>query len=367
MVLLLLFSFFGGASAFGFPEMVRHHYVNCNACHVSPSGGGLLTEYGRGMATELLSTWGREGEGFLFHGMFDPVALGKASRHLNIGGDLRTVQTYADNVNVREGRFILMQASAEAAVSAGDFSLVGSFGKVNRRNQIEPEFSKFFLLASIADALQIKAGRFLPAFGIRTANHTLPTRQPLGFGFDSERHGIEAHWSGEKWHSSFSATESRLQSAIGDSERSAGFQLERFIADRFRVGTSIWNGASERQKRWIGSLHGILGFTDKFYLLTEFAWQSRRVKAAVGDRDTGIFHFGRLGYEVKKGFHLLLLEDFGKPNLSNAASQQHSFGVGVLWYPRPHFEFELNFYQRKNLARRGGFEDFGILMAHYYL
>jgi hypothetical protein len=56
--LLLLVS----GRAMGFPDLIRHGYTNCIACHVSPNGGGVLTKYGRSLSKELLSTWGREGE-----------------------------------------------------------------------------------------------------------------------------------------------------------------------------------------------------------------------------------------------------------------------------------------------------------------
>ena len=30
-----------------FPWMIHHGYTNCAQCHVDPSGGGVLTDYGR--------------------------------------------------------------------------------------------------------------------------------------------------------------------------------------------------------------------------------------------------------------------------------------------------------------------------------
>ena len=54
-------------NAFGFVENVTHGYPNCVACHVSPSGAGLLNDYGRSLSKELMSTWGWQGsEGPLF-------------------------------------------------------------------------------------------------------------------------------------------------------------------------------------------------------------------------------------------------------------------------------------------------------------
>src|SRR5687768_6787022 len=36
--------------------MVKHGYANCGACHADPSGGELLTVYGRAMSEAFLSS-----------------------------------------------------------------------------------------------------------------------------------------------------------------------------------------------------------------------------------------------------------------------------------------------------------------------
>lgn len=361
-VFLLFLSFTAGA--FAYPEMVRHHYVNCNSCHVSPNGGGLLNEYGRGMSAEVLSTWNYENEALFLHGALKP---GKLPAALNIGGDVRALQVHRETKAVREGRYILMQAQVEAGVSAGPFTAVAAFGQANGENHIEAGFPRFYLLANATENLQIRVGRFLPAFGINLPQHTYPTRGPLGFGYDGQRNTVEAHYSGEQWHGALSASESRTNPRSGERERGVAIQLEKFFADKYRVGFSTWNGQSERAKRWVNSVHGILGFREDLYLLTEFAWQSRRVTAPAAPRENGIYQFNRLGYEITKGLHLLAIEEFSKSNLKRTDSQTISFGAGALWYPRPHFEFELTFNQRKILRAGPGFEDYAYLMAHYYL
>jgi hypothetical protein len=351
-------------AAQAYPEMVRHHYVNCNSCHVSPAGGGLLTEYGRGMAGEVLSTWNYENEALFLHGALKP---GKIPAAINIGGDVRALQVHRETKSVREGRYILMQSQVEVGVTAGPITAVAAYGKPDQENHIQAGLGRFYLLANASENLQVRAGRFTPAFGINLPHHTLPTRQALGFGYDSDRNALEAHWNGEQWHGAASVSESRIASQIRERERAVSLQAEKFFADSYRVGLSAWNGESDRQKRWIVSGHGILGFTEHFYLMSELAWQSKRTKGPAGDRDAGIFQFNRLGYEVTKGVHLLAQQDFAKANLANAATQALGLGVGALWYPRPHFELELSLQQRKALRTSREFEDYGYLLFHYYL
>ncbi len=52
-------------------------------------------------------------------------------------------------------------------------------------------------------------------------------------------------------------------------------------------------------------------------------------------------------------------------NAANTLTVQ--LGGGLLWYPRPHWEFELVFTQRKTLLVANEFEDYAYLMFHYYL
>src|SRR5687768_13058242 len=46
---LWLVAFFAVSGMYALPVMVRLGYPNCASCHVSPQGGGLLNEYGRGI------------------------------------------------------------------------------------------------------------------------------------------------------------------------------------------------------------------------------------------------------------------------------------------------------------------------------
>src|SRR5262245_10156778 len=52
--LVLLAAVFWSSSASAFPFMIRHQFAGCVPCHADPSGGGLLTEYGRAQGDLLM-------------------------------------------------------------------------------------------------------------------------------------------------------------------------------------------------------------------------------------------------------------------------------------------------------------------------
>ncbi len=357
MKFLLLFLLFFSVRAHAFPEMVRHHYVNCMACHESPAGGGLLTPYGRTLSADVLSTWGTVKEARPFYGAFDNKFL---KNWFNIGGDLRALQLHTETSTMKKGMFIRMQTGIETALKYGDFKFVSFFGKQEQDNMVRGEFTRFFLIYQPMDELTLRAGRFIPNFGISIAEHTLVTKKGLGFDEGTERDQVEAMWSGEKWNSSIAYTKQVKTDTVTQTEKALTTQVNYTFLDSYRVGADVWLGSKEGVSRQIYGLHTILGFTERLYYMTEFDWQKGF------DKNTGLFHFSKFGYEFIKGLHAIILEDYKKSNLKDSMTLANSHGVGLEWYPRPHFDFE-GVWSKKRVAQQSTeYYDYAYLMMHYY-
>lgn len=373
--LVLLFS----QTLLAFPEMIKHGYVNCTACHVSPSGGGVLNPYGRNLSAELISTWSNKGEEGFLHGAVDTSSV---DEWLAIGGDYRGVQVHTDytakstGINKVDGRYINMQIGLEMGVIQPKWAVVGFLGQYNfddptHYNQVQAEVSRLYGLYKPTDELTFKVGRFQPNFGINLPDHNLSTRTRLELGAISYRGGklsiedkntAEVFWLGEEYNFSFAGY--RIRSELTN-ENDKGFTYtgSKVFAERFKVGIQGLREKSDTREKTIYGLTGHLGWNEKWSTLAEVDTVKTKPNGAA--ETTGIAAVQRTGYEAFKGFQVLLLNDYYQANKDNGGTKNYRYGPGIIWYPRPHFDFQF-FYtkeQRSSLKEEG---DYAWLMTHYY-
>lgn len=354
---ILFFYFFSMTKSYAYPEMVRHNYVNCIACHESPSGGGLLNSYGRTISAEVLSTWGDTKEARPFYGAFDHKFL---KDWFTVGGDLRGVQLHTENSVMRKGMFIRMQTGIETSLKYKEVKFVSFFGKQEEGHMLRGEFPRFYLLYQAMDELTLRAGRFTPNFGIYIAEHTMATRKGLGFDEGQERDQLEVMWGGEKWNSSLTLSKQIKTANVINLEKAVSTQVNYSFLDSIRIGGDLWLGKLNEVSRQIVGIHGLFGFTKKIYYLSEFDLQKSFTKK------NGLFHFSKLGYEFIKGVHAIIIEDYQKSDLKDDMTLSNSHGVGLEWYPRPHFEFEGVWSKKRVAIQSSEYSDYAFLMLHYY-
>ena len=352
---IVVVSFFSNA-VFAYPENVRHGYVNCTSCHVSPTGGGILTPYGRDLSREVLSTWGKEGEGEFLYGII------KLPDWLLMGGDARTLYLYRDNPRVQEGMWLWMQSDVEASLSFKNLWFVGTFGK-NYSGSRGIISRRHYINWRPREELSFRGGRFYPAFGINTPDHIIPTKRGLGWDQGDETYNVEVGWLGESFN--FYATGIFGRPDFSPSKQEKGISLlgALNLGERFKVGGSYYFGHKSDEDRHILGPFGILGFTSHFFLLSEFDWQW---KDTTTGSQSGFVHYERLNYEIFQGLHLYLNHEQSYLNLNSSSSNQYSFGLGMQFFPRPHFELNL-LWQKQKTPTYDDFVDFAWVLLHFYL
>lgn len=195
--ILLLSIFLCSAVARAFPENVRHGYFSCTACHTSPSGGGVLTPYGRSLSAELMSTWGTpKTAGLLFT---DVENEKKNPPWLRTQAMLRGVQVRRNSPTVDQARFIPMQADLEAGVDFEKFAVIVTGGLRAKPGASNPDLNELFsrrhyVLYRFSDSLSARAGKFLFSFGLNGPDHITASRRGLGWDEGSESYNFEANY-----------------------------------------------------------------------------------------------------------------------------------------------------------------------------
>mgnify|MGYP000483535782 CR=1 FL=1 len=333
--LTLFYACLRSAPALASPEMTAHGYNSCNSCHMSPTGGGALTAYGKGVAAEIVSTWGDEQEAETFYGLFNlkPFAL---------HGDFRYLYHRYEDENIILTQKFMMQRelgiSFEPSKNVKFFFSGGYYG-------YEPEYIEYrkYFLSVGWGGLNLRAGRFRPAFGVEIPDHSKATRQFLGQG--SETSNVELSFTSRYAEVFLTRTFGRKAVLTSSDDPKVNVKddegytakLNLFILPGIQLGGSYAYIEDEAEIEEVYAANFMLG-NKKIFLTGEqqFFTESEPYYLAAG-------------YWPFKGF-LVRVEVDGKPEL------EPEIFYGVQWNPRPHWEFSGS-VSKQNI----------IATTHYYL
>lgn len=366
--ILLGFFILSVQNAFAFPEMVRHGYFSCTTCHVSPSGGGVLTEYGRSLSKELMSTWGSEGEeNFLY-------AVPTGSETIHLGGDVRSIQTYLNDPAVRTGDYFLMQSDVEVALTLKNWIVdvtAGTQGGPKTLSKKDTFISRrHFVGYKANDELTVRYGRFLTNFGWNQANHTMVTERDLQFDQGRETYNTEVSYLGEKFGIYLTHMNGRPDDPDVDGERGAALSSVFSLGEKSVIGvsglTGKTNGGGTRQ---LAGLYGLLSINEHFFWLYEIdhQWLQPNNSPGLATEQKGVAAYSRLNWEAYKGIHVYTVEQLRYFNYHAARTRLQAYGLGVQFFPRPHVEINAEFQKQQDISRYDDYYDFAWLLLHFYL
>lgn len=353
-------------AAFAFPEMVRHGYVNCTACHVSPSGGGALTPYGRELSRELLSTWGREKEPGFVYNWFQKS---EPKESLRTGGDIRIAQVYRENSRTKRATFIPMQADVEAGVDDGKHAAVVSVGLRAGERATTRDLNQFFsrrhyFLTRPTEQTSIRIGKFIKSYGLNIADHIVSVRRDLGWDYGNESYNLEFANLGEKYSYYLTLISDDPEEVRIVREYGAAATGSIFLWENSKFGLSYYYGRGANTiARDVFGPFWIISLSHKLFWMTEFNWQLKAPRNSA--RTSGYVAFSRLYYEAFKGLLPFAQIDVSNLDLRIAAQKRESFGAGLQWFPRPHWEV-MGLLSQERVAG-GDLDQFHWLMLHFYL
>jgi hypothetical protein len=335
---------------------VRWGYGHCNTCHFNVAGGGLLTPYGRQLSKELLSTWGSDREAEFAYGALPPPSW------LALGGDFSFVATSRPAPGA--GNLDLVQADVEAAFTHRRLLAVATAG-------IDPSppgmrtrgwmSRRHYVQVSATANLSLRAGRFLPNFGVWAGDPFSATRR--GAGWDRDTYNVEANWIAPRYNLAATALVAGAEpGAETGASASAGFS----VGEKSKVWLSAADRRGSDTRRRQVALSSVFGIGRHAYLLTETVLQDRRTSPAPGEaRD--LLANACFAYETVKGLYVLLTEEASRTAVRDGPVRiGHTYGPSLRWFPRSHIELQLRWRRRTREAISLEHADGVSLWLHYY-
>lgn len=242
-----------GASAE--PAFLSRQYTRCTTCHFSPTGGGLLTPYGRSLARNELSTTGAGHDAATGAPPAGALAslLDNRIGPVSVGVDVRPAHLDVRFEGGRMKRDLLMTADIIAAYHANDWTVYGELGREPRSSGAKIDSYEYWVARQPAKGIGVRVGRFLPAYGVRFADHTAFTRGPLGLDTYDQVLGLEVSQSGDRHLLQLTAAPGRADSIFeNDGSRAfiAAARMQRDLGSRtVLVASGLFRGSSDAAPR----------------------------------------------------------------------------------------------------------------------
>ena len=359
----------GALPAAAEPMFLSKQYPRCTACHYAASGGGLLTPYGRSLSREEISTFGRrdagadEGARVEEAFLFGFGAVGSESP-LQLGVDVRPSNLRIE-VAGRElpDRNLLMNLDLQAAWRFADWTAYGTAGRRPGGGFVSYEH---WIARQFSDRVSVRGGRFLPAYGVRFADHTALSRRQLGLGEDDQVYGVELGLSSDRALLQVAAGPGRAESLLDDDGRAAltlsGRLQHDFGSRTVLVGSVLHRGDSDRAPR--STAAGIsFGYAPVAWLTTWTQADARTQDLPGADRT--VILTNQTSVEAWRGIWLRVSPQWYRvPDNPRAEIRRMVYGLDL--YPRTHWHVNLSWYRDRfvfsdRLDRRL------LLQLHLYL
>lgn len=356
------------------PMFLSRQYARCTTCHFSPTGGGLLTPYGRSLSHNELSMTrgtspsqeaGKE-ESFLYG------VLGESLGKLHLGIDVRPARVTVDTVApglpapLFVERNFVMNADVLAAWHDGPWTLYGQAGR-------EPlgeggRFKSYEYWASYLGekGFGVRAGRFFPAFGVRLADHTAYTRRGLGIDRYDQVFGVELSHVTEKHLIQVSAGPGLADAVLDDDGRSTftlSARYQRDLGTRLvLVASGLHRGSADLAPR--NTIAGLaIGWSPHPRIAVWNEADAHFVQNAADN--PGYTLLNETSFEVYRGVWLRVSPQFvSEPEDSSTGSIRWAFGLNI--FPRTHYNIDITFY-RDSARGVDAVSKTWLLQLHLYL
>jgi hypothetical protein len=349
--------------AVAYPQYQLSYEPTCSGCHLSPAGGGLLGENGL-MVAESTSTFGGAPEAA--HG----ALVGPS--WLVLGGDFRGGAGLNQNVGLHPAAFP-MQAELAAAARKSTFTLYATLGAQmgdgNRPLTFVQAREHYLMWQSELgpEALFVRAGRFMPVYGLRFAEHNDSVRRWGQTPLYGETYGLAVEYITADWEAHATGfVHDPLQDPIEPGDGAAAYAEKRF-AERASIGIEGRYAHSPVDARTAG------GITAKYWLpsvkvLLEAEGQVVHQSFAAGSQRNQIVSYLLGSWFVHVGWLLDVGISQYDEDIAVKTLDTEAIDVNLHWFATSHWELLLtNRLETIAFGSGGPTSGYTLFQIHYRL
>ncbi len=347
---------FLAGQALAYPFMIGHGYTGCAQCHVDPSGGSALTEYGRGQAEIFMRSVYGERAAEYEPGAVKDFAFGvPLPESLQLQGDVRGLFIpQPDNM-----RFILMQADMRGHLGVGAFRAYGSLGYASEGaygarvtgndsggNLISREW---WLGGQLGKRSLLRAGRMPLPFGIRSEEHLLYARsatrtdtnddQQVGLDFNYGSKKLRAELMGIAGNFSVSPDEFRERGYSAFAAYALDNQLEVGMSSLVAHSQTDVEALDERLRQ----AHGLFGRWAPWEPVRFLVEANTLVDSVAGASATlGTVGYLQVDVEPVQGLHVKGTGEWCDNDHGDELGAVMRGSATALWFFAPHADLRLD-------------------------
>ncbi|MDX2090101.1 MAG: hypothetical protein SFX73_19745 [Kofleriaceae bacterium] len=369
VIIALVLASAGVAAAY--PQFQLAYDQTCTGCHISPSGGNLLNENGLATA-ESISMFGTAPE--FLHGVVTPPSW------LTLGGDVRASTGFMATPEKVLATFP-MQAELYANARYRGFSVnvTGGLRPAQEDNRAETTLwsREHYLMwqsnPQSNEGVYVRAGRFMPVFGLRFAEHPMYVRRFGGTPLYADTYGLNASYITLPFEVHVTGfVEDPFIDLVTPGNGGAVYAEAR-IGERAAVGvegmvrrtdlaTRYWTGMTG--KYWLPGpqllLQAELMYAPQSYDETAFNPSGGNPRGIVGAL------FGTL--MLPHGFMVDLGLNHYDPNYRYPDLDRDSVDLNIHWFGTSHLELVLNTrYETLAFGAGGRSGGYALFQVHYRL
>ncbi len=278
LALALVAAAAGRADAY--PQWQLSRDVTCTSCHLAPDGGGLLNENGLETA---------EAVGFSDHDAAFVYGKAGAPGWLTLGGDLRGASGVVQARDTIPAAFP-MQAEVGASARKGGFSLhaVGGLRSPSDSASVlhvlwsREHYLMWQQKPGEGTGVFLRAGRLMPTFGLRLAEHVVYTQRFGGRPLYYEAYGVAAAYIDPKFEIHATGFIQDPIASAAEHGHGGALYAEARLGEHAAVGIEGKYSKSDDQTRAFG------GVTAKLYVPAAdvtFLGEAQLIRQHIDDGD----------------------------------------------------------------------------------